>query len=57
MAQRKGAVGGGNMRLITNAYQAQFRDHQITVYRYDVSIVGIKQSNREVMFTKKFKDE
>jgi hypothetical protein len=57
MAQRKGVVGGGNMRLITNAYQAQFRDQQITVYRYDVSIVGIKQSNREVMFTKKFKDE
>ena len=57
MADRRGEVRQGDIELTTNVYPATMPP-QLTVYRYDVEIIGVKaRSGREVMFTKKFKDE
>jgi hypothetical protein len=56
MAARVGEGTQGNIILNTNVFPVNMQEMEVC--RYDVTITGIKErSKRELMFTKKFKDE
>lgn len=55
LAEKPGKGFEGDTEIETNLYGIDMRP--LMVFRYDVSIVGIKGNGREVVFTRKFKDE